>query len=518
METAALSSRGSKLVALALVAIVVAAGFGYWILTPEMPSQIVSATQQTSQTTSTEQTSASTAVSTTVSETAEWINVGESHPVSYYVSLLKSSGTQPYVELGWELQALPDATNATAVAKITYLALNATNPEVKEAFQLMIKGGTPDPTDFEYTVPNYNTELQLLYWLALDNEFKRDDTLALAIAMVNGLWVSIGDEQVRQAVRKDTSDLLAFFRETDSMQGTKGFHRLENYPLEAKVALAWTGGQSVDVAKQHAASLYLQKRYPMVAYRWCVTTVDTLREMRRTMVEEGWWRADVNNVAKKVIDYFWYDDPHWVYTLHGGPTRTITVDGVNMSNFEYGSTNYVFWQQYVKEGVVYGVSYDFLPFVDSWLKSVGIASNDVWMVVAERPRYHWFNDFNTYYDPFTSTWTAYSGQINVWSFGDSPAEFIVFRPPVHQNDYLSHVAKHRADDLEWRKKQGLPYDVNLMDVVYLDVGWVYYPILDTSYRHGVPYSTGRDAVLLGIQSSQMKRWLLSSDKNPDSWW
>jgi len=68
--------------------------------------------------------------------------------------------------LAKELRKLPDLKNATAVAKITYLALNATNPEVKEAFELMIKGGTPSPTDFSYGVPRFNTELWGLYQLA----------------------------------------------------------------------------------------------------------------------------------------------------------------------------------------------------------------------------------------------------------------------------------------------------------------------------------------------------------------
>jgi hypothetical protein len=54
----------------------------------------------------------------------------------------------------------------------------------------MMKGGTPDPMDFTYPVPAYNTELQVLYWLACQNEFKRDDTLALAIdrKVVEDIW------------------------------------------------------------------------------------------------------------------------------------------------------------------------------------------------------------------------------------------------------------------------------------------------------------------------------------------
>jgi len=69
----------------------------------------------------------------------EWIQVGQVKPINYYLSLLESNGTQPYVQLAKELRNLPELTNATAVAKITYLALNASNPEVKEAFELLIK-------------------------------------------------------------------------------------------------------------------------------------------------------------------------------------------------------------------------------------------------------------------------------------------------------------------------------------------------------------------------------------------
>ena len=204
-----MTSKGSKLVALALIAVVLAAGAGYWFLTPKMPNELVSTVQQTSLLTPSERTQISTTSATPTSSTTTWINVGASQPASYYLSLLESNGTEPYVELAKELRKLPDLKNATAVAKITYLALNARNPEVKEAFELMIQGGTPDPRDFTYTVPNYNTELQVLYWLACRNEFKKDDTLALANAMVNGLWVTMGDGKVREAVKKDTSDLLA---------------------------------------------------------------------------------------------------------------------------------------------------------------------------------------------------------------------------------------------------------------------------------------------------------------------
>ncbi len=176
------------------------------------------------------------------------MTVGQVKSIDYYLSLLESNGTAPYVQLAEELQKLPDYSNATAVAEITYLALNATNPEVKEAFKLMLQGGTPDPSNFQYPVPQYNTELEALYWLATQNQFKKDDTTALAIAIVNGLYITIGDDQTINQVRVDDTTMLIAAREISEWQEQMGMrYNLENYPLIAKLCWAWRGGMSPNV-------------------------------------------------------------------------------------------------------------------------------------------------------------------------------------------------------------------------------------------------------------------------------
>ena len=50
-----------------------------------------------------------------------------------------------------------------ALNDIYYLWKNATNPEVKEAFDLMIKGGTPSQKDFGYEVPSIILELRFYF-------------------------------------------------------------------------------------------------------------------------------------------------------------------------------------------------------------------------------------------------------------------------------------------------------------------------------------------------------------------
>ncbi|MGP8071239.1 MAG: hypothetical protein ACLP5V_15295, partial [Candidatus Bathyarchaeia archaeon] len=205
-----------KILIVAIILVVVGlAGVGsyFTFYRPTAPYIVTSMSSGTTATSST-QTTMSEAVNSTVVP-VQRVTVGQVKSTDYYLSFLESNGTAPYVQLATELRKLPDLTNATAVAQVTYLALNSTNPEVKEAFQLIIKGGTGNPSDFSYVIPQYNTELQILYWLAAQRQLKRDDTLALAIAMSNGIWVTIGDDSVQTAVMKSVVDLLDYFRETD---------------------------------------------------------------------------------------------------------------------------------------------------------------------------------------------------------------------------------------------------------------------------------------------------------------
>jgi hypothetical protein len=374
-------SKVSKLVAILLIAVVVAAGAGYWLFSPKPSSEIVNYTsaetslevnRRTPEQTLTTSTSSPTA---SAAETTLWINVTAAKPVSYYISLLKAAGAQPYVELGWELQALPDATNATAVAKITYLALDATNPEVKEAFTLMMNGGTPDPGDFTYSVPQYNTELQVLYRLAEQNEFKKDDTLALSIAMVNGLWVTMGDEQVRQAVYNDTSDLLKFFRETNEIQAAGGYYRLEGYPLEAKVALVWTGGYTTLGTRVFPLLRYRSTRLPLEAYKWDSISIETLENARSSLLERHWVGRNNHETIRNLEDYFFGEflgtgHNHWIYTGQQ-ETTTMIIDGIQVLNHDFGNSNFVL-KYFLSNGVGIGDCGEESNLVNTYAKSYGI--------------------------------------------------------------------------------------------------------------------------------------------------
>jgi len=494
-------SKVSKLVAILLIAVVVAAGAGYWLFSPKPTNEIVNYTSaetslEVNRTTPQQTlTTSNSSPTTTAAEATLWINVTAAKPVSYYVSLLKSTQTQPYVQLAWELQALPDATNATAVAKITYLALNATNPEVKEAFELMIKGGTPDPSDFTYTVPNYNTELQILYWLACENEFKRDDTLALAIAMANGLWVTMGDNQVSDAVRNDTSGLLRFFRDVDGFQRRMGWIGLEDYPLEAKLLLVWTGDDALKVGHgphtevgaeaPHSIFEYTTHRVDLKTYRWNNVDAFTLRQMQAVMLERQWVASSAQSTYEKVEEYFLpiASNPNWYYTAT--PDRRdklVTVDGEEVTPYVIHNARFLF-EYFLQSGKGFGVCDDQATLVSAFLKSVGIPTDYVYKLWAGTPFGGAGHTFNIYYDGKSRVWTANHWQLSTPGGAQMniTIDFYLFRPPVTQGGYLHYVEEHFY---------GMP------------MGSAYYT------RTNVPNLNIYNTFLQGVTSAQMRQWLL----------
>jgi len=389
----------------------------------------------------------------------EWIRIGEVKPVDYYLSLLESNRTAPYGQLFWELRKLPELTNATAVAKITYLALNATNPEVKEAFELMMKGGTPSPGDYAYKVPEYNTELQVLYWLACQNEFKKDDTLSLAVAMANGLWVTVGDEQVTEAVQKDTSEFLAFFRDTNDIRKKQGYRQLEDYPIEAKLCLVWSGSAAVYMNwpghSLSGADRRDESRVPKANirdYAWDTVSVQTLVEMQRFMIDKDWFKDDTDLVNQLVESYFYLGGrSHWDNPTDPGnlgglrPETPILIDGEEIRPRNFWNVDLI-WSYFGRTGRGIGVCADNSAFVDALNKAIGIPTTSngvVWVTEGEAGGH----GFVAYYVANLKCWKSHTGQMQIRTTGGPLRDTQIvhlqlFIPPWNQRGYLKWKYEH----------------------------------------------------------------------------
>jgi hypothetical protein len=433
-----LTGKAAKLITVVPVAVILVSVFGYVILAPKTPNQVVTFTIPTTQETSlptslvqtsTMPTSSASATTTTLSSSATtlWINITAAKSASYYLGLLQSNGTQPYVQLATELRKLPDLKNATAVAKITYLALNATNPEVKEAFQLMIKGGTPDPRDYPYAVPAYNTELLGLYQLAEDTGLEKDDTTALTISMTSGLFMTMGDDQVRGQVRLDNSEMLNLAREITEWQASNGYFPLMNEPLEAKIAWAWRGSENVGYKLVRLRDN--GNRIDEALYSSMAVSLSTLREMREFVTRE-WLNRDADQTIKRmenlyiILPQYWAGDaPQW--TLGNQTDQVIQ------------NANHV-WQYFKAHGKGIGTCTDEATFVDALAKSVGIATIPIEVGGTRRDNSKIeAHAFVLHYDPDEKLWKSYRDQVKVVSSAYKPPYWIdLYLPPVRQTALL----------------------------------------------------------------------------------
>lgn len=400
-------------------------------------------------------------------------------------------------DLAEELGKLPEFTDdnisdadVEALEDIVILAAQSTNPEVKEAFDLMLKGGTPKQRDFRYSVPSYNTELEVLFWLAEQNEFKENDTLAQAIAMVHGLWVTMGDDEVRKAVYEDANDLLNFFRETSKIQEATGYHLLENYPLEAKVYLCWRGNDlgrgghvhyrlmSGGRVRRKAVNIHIlyenrRKRVTLSDYKWNNVGIDTLRKMREYVNTSRWSNRNIDRFVKNLEDYFYFSR-NWIFTQPDD--AWLTYKGEKTVNHNMNNANLEF-DHFLKTGKGIGVCDDEMTIVDAFLKSVGIPSGAMVRTYGTKDGSNHTHVF--YYEPSSKTWKSYGKQLSI---GLSPNwNVYLFKVPVIQHNYYKY---HRDNQQRYMK---------MLDL--------YHKILRS------PGYEIKEMFLVGVPTSQMKEWL-----------
>ncbi len=340
--------------------------------------------------------------------------------------------------------------------------------EVYEAFELMVNGGTPDPKDFGYSVPDYNTELECLWWLAEQNEFKNYDTLAQAIAMTHGIWVTMGDKDVKEAVKKDINDFLRFGRETAEMQDALNLnYNLEKYPLEAKVAWAWRGGTILGsrmpliwtiVEPQdpknytHRSYIDQNKKLDLFGYHWNAIKVSTLEEMRHATINKNWLDKNVGNQIYNLECYFYLcpsvptNQHHFrghAFNFQNYRIVTVNVWGVDVPDYNIGNNNWQF-ELFKKTRAFQGECTDEASLIDSWAKSFGIAVDVIWRGVFIQGKQIAGHFIPTYYDPLSNSWKATTEQLQAGKeeAGNNKLCLQIFKPAIDQTTYFKKNPQH----------------------------------------------------------------------------
>jgi len=116
--------------------------------------------------------------------------------------LEKNSNFTTLIEDFDDLPEIKDGINLkekNAVERILLLMKND-DPEIEKAFEVMQKYGRPlNFTNYDF--PTHNTQLEVLLWLAEEQEISDYDRIALAIALDYGAVLAISEEEVRKELK-----------------------------------------------------------------------------------------------------------------------------------------------------------------------------------------------------------------------------------------------------------------------------------------------------------------------------
>lgn len=339
---------------------------------------------------------------------------------------------------------MPDLNNSTAVAQIVNLALNSTNPEVKQGFQLILQYGTPNPDYFVYQVSPWNAELWVLYHLSEDVVIQKNDIIALAIAIDDGVFMVMGDNSVQNQVRLDDANMLRLSRELMEWQEERHMALLSALPLDAALYWAWRGTTTMDRGGYwvlgggpYPLQSFLYSKMSLVAYLWDTIDPQTLRDMRADAEQHGWTTGTVDYIVERVEEYFYFTGYtlHWKYyylNSTGGSDTIKNVDGVNVEYGEVQNTDWQYYQRFKKGLPAVGSCVAETAFVDAWLKSMGIAASSI----GRYPLNGGYTGHNhsIYYNPVSKVWKAYSKQVELGLTEHPPTdvqEFDIRKLPIN---------------------------------------------------------------------------------------
>lgn len=169
--------------------------------------------------------------------------------------------------------------------------------------------------------------------------------------------------------------------------------------------------------------------------------------MRKLAYDNNWWDEDVATTVGNLEFHFYfnlgrygYGSTHWRYSTDAPHEGTILVDGEEVENSLIGNVDHLF-RDYLDDGIVYGVCTDEQLLVDTWCKSLGVASNTLMRVYTPGTPGH---TLTMYYEPSTNSWKAYEKQLNIWipevSMQDK-VDYYLLVAPVNFGYYLQQTGK-----------------------------------------------------------------------------
>lgn len=315
-------------------------------------------------------------------------------PISNSPTQMPSS-SEPYDlgPLSDDLENLPEyqdgvSTKEEEAIEQICLLTKSNDPEVKKGLSLIEKYGVPKTTIFGNSdgIPNYNTQLEVLLWLAENNTINKDyGRVALGLSLHYGSVVTIGDEEVDVKVRDYVSQFYSYIKDTDRVLEQKELSwRARDYPLEAIIGLVWGAnnlrypyfyedeGDPQGKPWQHYwRNEFKDRQMNSEDFDWLFVSPDNLQEMREWAFNEHFVHSDISETANrldtKLGSWLYYmtdrpDVPPSYFEVEGKITP-----GCRISNPDWQ------WEYFKEKGKIVGNCED-VRFADSiFLKSLNMA-------------------------------------------------------------------------------------------------------------------------------------------------
>jgi len=248
---------------------------------------------------------------------------------SNFTALLEDFDDLPEIKDGVDLK------ERNAKERILFL-LRGDDPEIERAFEVLQKYGRPSNFTY-YEFPAYNTQLEVLLWLAEEREISDYDRIALAIALNYGAVLAISDEEVEKELKDYVVNLYDYFVETDAIVPWD----IMAYPLEADIALVWGAnginyplffekvGQYPEGATFYRVltttdyyyldwiDIFKDKRMSKEDFDWLFVDVGTLREIREFLMHDmfspGFEEVGVKGIANEIDSMLTHSLEHYTY-------------------------------------------------------------------------------------------------------------------------------------------------------------------------------------------------------------
>lgn len=310
---------------------------------------------------------------------------------------------------------------------IVTLAVTATNPEVREAFDLMIKGGRIGWS------PNY--QLIALFSLAKINDFNKNDTLSLCLSIDYGIYFQKGTSATKDEAIMDLNDLVNYFRSINRWRKEKWGYGFESSTLDELICLGWNGDYSP--FNERDFGLMRHNKITLEIYKWNTIDASTLEQAQQVAKSTGFIRESVDETIAAIERYFFFDrSPYWDTVPTEIPEKHTIVDGKRVINHDMNNPTFTF-QYFVKNGKTFGDCGDQTNLVNLFAKACGIATN-----ITGNQKFiggQCISHFYTIYlDPSAKLWKAYHDQLDVnRSLKTSGIPFYnhTLKPPIRLSGY-----------------------------------------------------------------------------------